>query len=79
MSAKSEKNKQYNSPVGAIFTGIGDLSKRSGKKLNLDGLPSMDGKRVLITGACSGLGLATAIVMAKRGGGCDHGRQKWNA
>lgn len=61
------KTNQYNSPVGAIFTGIGDLFKQSGTRLNLEGLPSMEGKQVLITGASSGLGFATAVEMAKRG------------
>ncbi|MDX2431665.1 MAG: SDR family NAD(P)-dependent oxidoreductase [Bacteroides sp.] len=61
------KTNQYSSPVGAIFTGIGDLFKQSGTKLNLEGLPSMEGKQVLITGASSGLGFATAVEMAKRG------------
>lgn len=61
------KTEKYNSPVAAIFTGIGDLFKRPKNELNLENIPPMDGKRVLITGASSGLGYATAVDLASRG------------
>ena len=67
MAAKSDKTNQYSSPVGAIFTGIRDLFRQSGEKLDLKGLPSLEGKQALITGASSGLGFATAVEMARRG------------
>lgn len=61
------KTEKYNSPVAAIFTGIGDLFKRPKNELSLENIPPMDGKRVLITGASSGLGYATAVDLASRG------------
>ena len=67
MSANSDKTDRYKSPVAAIFTGISDLFKRSGQELSLDDIPSLEGKKVLITGSSSGLGFATAVEMARRG------------
>lgn len=67
MSANSDKTDRYKGPVAAIFTGISDLFKKSGQELNLDDLPSLEGKKVLITGSSSGLGFATAVELARRG------------
>lgn len=67
MQGKSEKTDRYKSPVAAIFTGIGDLFKRTEHELDLNDLPPLDGKKVMITGASSGLGFATAVEFARRG------------
>jgi len=67
MGKKNHKTEKYNSPVAAIFTGIGDLFKRPAQTLTTQNLPSLEGKKVLITGASSGLGFATAVDLASRG------------
>jgi len=67
MSGKSEKTGRYTNPVAAIFTGISELIRRPEHQLSLDDLPPLEGKRVMITGASSGLGFATAVELARRG------------
>lgn len=62
------KNKQYNSPFQATLTGILDLFKKRTRVGILDQSDRLDGKKILIDGASSGLGLATAIKLAKLGG-----------
>ena len=66
MNKEKQRTESYNSPVKAIFTGISDLFKRQ-DLLSLQNLPSLEGKKVMITGASSGLGFATAVELAGRG------------
>lgn len=67
MGDRSERTDRYKNPVTAIFTGVSDLFKHSDHQLNIDDLPALDKKKVLITGASSGLGFATAVELAMRG------------
>ncbi len=67
MKKEHSGKEKYKSPLTAMVTGITDLFRRPVDEISLDGLPSLEGKKVLVTGASSGLGLATAIEMASRG------------
>jgi NAD(P)-dependent dehydrogenase (short-subunit alcohol dehydrogenase family) len=67
MGHTPDKQQQYNSPVRAIATGIRDLFKKPAGELSLKETDTLKGKRVLVTGSSSGLGLATAIELANRG------------
>jgi len=62
-----ESNKKYNSPVKATLTGISNLFKNKERVDNLSEKDRLEGKKVLITGSSSGLGLATAKQVAKLG------------
>jgi NAD(P)-dependent dehydrogenase (short-subunit alcohol dehydrogenase family) len=61
------KQSQYQSPLKATFTGIRDLFRKQIPAGELTDRDRLDGKRVMITGASSGLGFATAVAMAQRG------------
>jgi len=64
----SNDKKQYNNPLQATLTGILDLFKKQNRIGTLSSTDRLDGKRIFIDGASSGLGLATAIGLAKLGG-----------
>ena len=64
----SSDKKKYDSPVQATLTGIINLFKKRTRIGFLSPMERLDGKNILIDGASSGLGLATAIKLAKLGG-----------
>ncbi len=62
-----KSNHQYNNPVKATLKGIRDLFKKRGRIGALHPDEHLKGKTVMITGASSGLGLATAKQVARLG------------
>ncbi len=76
--------KKYDNPLKATFKGITDLFRKQEKVGELKPGDRLDGKKVLITGSSSGLGLATAkklaalgaeVIMAVRSGIPEKGDQ----
>jgi NAD(P)-dependent dehydrogenase (short-subunit alcohol dehydrogenase family) len=59
---------KYDSPAQATLTGIINLFKKRSRVGFLGDDERLDGKKILIDGSSSGLGFATAIELAKRGG-----------
>jgi NAD(P)-dependent dehydrogenase (short-subunit alcohol dehydrogenase family) len=65
MESKSKKN--YNNPLSATYKGISDLFRKTERVGELKPDERLDGKKVMITGSSSGLGLAAAKQLAKLG------------
>ncbi len=63
----SDSKNKYNNPFSATIKGIKDLFKKRERIGKLGSDECLDGKRVLITGSSSGLGLAAAKALAKLG------------
>jgi len=84
----TSKEKKYNSPLQATFKGISDLFKKRERVGTLGVDERLDGKKVMITGSSSGLGLAVAkqlaalgaeVIMAMRSGIPETGEEVKNA
>lgn len=63
----SSKERKYNSPLQATIKGVSDLLKKRDRIDALDSSTNLIGKKVLITGSSSGLGLAVATQLAGLG------------
>jgi len=63
----SKQEKKYNNPLTATFKGISDLFKKHLRVGELQPGERLDGKKILIDGSSSGLGLATAKDLARLG------------
>lgn len=59
---------RLDNPITAALTGAADLFKKRKKFGELNAGDRIEGKTVLITGANSGLGFASSVDLAKRGG-----------
>lgn len=80
----SSLNKKYDSPIQATLSGILDLFKKRERVGRLNSEDNLTGKKVLITGSSSGLGLAVAkqlaaldaeVIMAVRSGIPEKGEE----
>lgn len=80
----SSKTKNYDSPLQATISGILDLFKKRERVGSLNSTDNLAGKKVLITGSSSGLGLAVAkqlaqldaeVIMAVRSGIPERGEE----
>lgn len=63
----SKQESKYTNPFTATFKGISDLFKKQDRIGELSPDERLDGKKVLITGSSSGLGLAAAKDLARLG------------
>jgi NAD(P)-dependent dehydrogenase (short-subunit alcohol dehydrogenase family) len=64
----STDKKNYNSPFQATLTGIFNLFRKRARIGVLSSKERLEGKKILIDGSSSGLGFASAVELAKRGG-----------